>query len=231
MDSAAVAAMRSGPGGEARNRYNIPPFKPRDAQHQPPEVPKDSGTGAATGADAGSEVSLKAILAEGPVAEPDAGSKAGPQAGPQAGPAPGSNATPAPGVKPKSGLKSRAKVTKQPEKEPPMQYSFNRRLPVAGPYKPPPPWSQGIGTWAWWKPSVVYWLTCQGCREDQGCCGRDGFCEACNWRCCLSCWCPWCEYVPSGMKVKTLTQAGFGGPEHVWLGWTGNGSRIRRHPG
>ncbi|KAL5375213.1 hypothetical protein PMIN02_012085 [Paraphaeosphaeria minitans] len=105
-----------------------------------------------------------------------------------------------------------AAVTDEPEQELPMQYRFPTRTPVAGPYTALPPWHAEIHTWAWWKPAVVSCLACQGCREDKGCCGPNGFCEACDWRCCLSCWCPWW----------------FGGPEHVFLGWGGNGPRTRR---
>ncbi|KAK7180091.1 hypothetical protein PSPO01_13885 [Paraphaeosphaeria sporulosa] len=87
-------------------------------------------------------------------------------------------------------------VTDEPEIELPMQYRFPARTPVAGPYTAPPPWHAGICTWARWKPAVVSCLTCQGCREDQGCCAPDGF---------------W-----------------FGGPDHVFLGLSGNGPRTRR---
>jgi hypothetical protein len=86
-----------------------------------------------------------------------------------------------------------AAVTGEPGKEAPMHYSFPVRTPVAGKYVPPPSWYAGIGTWAWWKPGCVYWAKCEGCYEDQGCLAPDGFFDTCDWRCCLSCWCPWCK--------------------------------------
>lgn len=89
---------------------------------------------------------------------------------------------------------SSAVVSEEPDKELPMQYRFPVRTPAAGPYVAPPPWYAGMHRWSWWKPGVVYWATCRGCVEDEGCCAPDGFCNACDWRCCLSCWCPWCKF-------------------------------------
>ncbi|KAF1978138.1 hypothetical protein BU23DRAFT_252315 [Bimuria novae-zelandiae CBS 107.79] len=97
------------------------------------------------------------------------------------------------------------------QRELPMQYNFPVRTPLAGKYVPPPPWYHKFGKWRWWGDNIKYWVTCQGCFEDQGCFAKDGCWDSCDWRCCLSCWCPWCKSPPFFSSFRFCLRPNRGG--------------------